>query len=143
MGVTWGSVVESNKNMYIAEELPLLTVLATQNRIYFREGVTELIAVIPPAIYEGNALATAVAQALTTAGSTVYTAAYTASATTLGSIAITPPVTIASRATLSEWAGQKLTRTLLYDASDVLARNTQTVKARWHLAVALATEKSA
>ena len=48
MGVTWGSVVESNKNMYIAEELPLLTVLATQNRIYFREGVTELIAVIHP-----------------------------------------------------------------------------------------------
>ena len=65
MGVTWGSVVESNKNMYVAEELPFLTVLATQNRIYFREGVTELIAVIPPAIYDGNALAAAVAQALT------------------------------------------------------------------------------
>jgi hypothetical protein len=120
MGVTWGSVVESNKNMYIAEELPLLTVLATQNRIYFREGVTELIAVIPPAIYDGPTLATRVAEALSTAGSTVYTAAYTASATTLGSIAITPPVTIASRASLSEWAGQKLTRTRLYDASDVL-----------------------
>jgi hypothetical protein len=120
MGVTWGSVVESNKNMYVAEELPLLTVMATQNRIYFREGVTELIAVIPPAIYDGNALATAVAQALTAAGSTVYTAAYTASTT--GSIAITPAITIASRVTLlsGEWAGQKLTKTLLYDASDVL-----------------------
>jgi hypothetical protein len=82
MGVTWGSVVESNKNMYIAEELPLLTVMPTQNRIYFREGVTELIAVIPPAIYDGPTLATRVAEALTTAGSTVYTAAYTASATT-------------------------------------------------------------
>jgi len=105
MGVTWGSVVESNKNMYIAEELPFLTVLATQNRIYFREGLTELIAVIPAAIYDGNALATAVAQALTAAGSTVYTAAYTASTT--GSIAITPAITIASRVTLltGEWAG--------------------------------------
>ncbi len=114
MGVTWGSVVESNKNMYVAEELPFLTVLATQNRIYFREGVTELIAVIPPAIYDGPTLATRVAEALTG----FY---HTASTTTLGSIAITPAITIASRVTLlTGWAGQKLTKTLLYDASDVL-----------------------
>jgi hypothetical protein len=96
--------------------------MPTQNRIYFREGVTELIAVIPPAIYDGPTLATRVAEALTAAGSTVYAAAYTASTRLLGSIAITPAVTIASRATLlsGEWAGQKLTKTLLYDASDVL-----------------------
>ena len=64
MGVTFGSVVESNRNIYVSEELPLLSVLSQSARIYFREGGTELIATIAPAIYDGPALATAIAAAL-------------------------------------------------------------------------------
>jgi hypothetical protein len=104
--------------------LPLLTVLSQTDRIYFKEGETELIATIQPAIYDGPTLATAIAAALSAVSpSTVYGATYTASQTTLGSITLTPPVFIASRATLvaaKSWAGQTLAPTGLQDASDLL-----------------------
>ena len=128
MGVTFGSVVESNRNIYVSEELPLLTVLAQSGRVYFREATTELIATIAPAIYDGPSLATALAAALSAASpSTVYSTAYTASGTTLGTIAITPPVFIASRATVvaaKSWAGQTLAPSGLQDASDLLGTTT-------------------
>jgi hypothetical protein len=130
MGVTFGSVVESNRNIYVSEELPLLTVLAQSGRVYFREGATELIATIAPAIYDGPTLATALAAALSAASpSTVYSAAYTAapSGASLGTIAITPPVFIASRATVvaaKSWAGQTLAPNGLQDASDLLGTTT-------------------
>jgi hypothetical protein len=127
MGVDFGTVVETNQNLFVSEELPLLTVLSQNDRVYFREGSTERIATIAPAIYDGPTLATALAAALTSASSTVYSATYTASQTTLGSIVITPAVFIASRATLvaaKSWAGQTLAPTGLRDASDLLGTKT-------------------
>ena len=140
MGVTFGSVVESNRNIYVSEELPLLTVLAQSGRVYFREGATELIATISPAIYDGPSLATAVAAALSAASpSTVYGATYTASATTLGTIAITPALFIASRATLAaakSWVGA-LQPSGLQDASDLLGTTTADSQGTLHLSHAI------
>ena len=140
MGVTFGSIVESNRNIYVSEELPLLTVLAQSGRVYFREGTTELIATIAPAIYDGPTLATALAAALSAASpSTVYSAAYTASATSLGTITITPALFIASRATLAaakSWVGA-LQPSGLQDASDLRGTTTADSQGTLHLSHAI------
>ena len=124
MPVSWGTITETNKFTYVAEELPLLTVLATASKVYLREtidGVTsDRIAVIPPAIYDGLNLAIA----LTSSLGADYTVAYTAVANQLGTLTITSANTwlILSRASLlrDQFNGATLSKSNLQDASDIL-----------------------
>lgn len=135
MPVTWGTVTPYNKYVYVAEELLLLTVLATANKMYLRKtsgGVTtDRIVTIPAAVYDGPGLATALTTAMT-AGTSVYTAAYSTVARTLGQISIAGVTswTILSRATLlhdGAFNGSQLTKSALGDASDVLGSVTADV----------------
>jgi len=130
MPVTWGTVTPYNRYVYVAEELLLLTVLATANKMYLRETsggvVTDRIVTIPAAVYDGPTLATALATAMT-AGTSVYTATYSTLAGTLGQISIAATGitswTILSRATLLHdgvFNGSTLAKSALGDASDVL-----------------------
>ena len=122
MPVSWGTITETNKYFYIAEELPFLTVLASASKVYLREtinGVTsDRIAVIAPAIYDGPNLATA----LTTALGAGYTVAYTAVANELGMLTITSANTwlIVSRASLLRGTFNGAVLSNLQDASDIL-----------------------
>jgi len=122
MPVSWGTITETNKYFYIAEELPFLTVLASASKVYLREtinGVTsDRIAVIAPAIYDGPNLATA----LTTALGAGYTVAYTAVANELGTLTITSANTwlIVSRASLLRGTFNGAVLSNLQDASDIL-----------------------
>jgi len=125
MPVSWGTITATNKFMYVAEELPLLTVLATAGKVYLREtinGVTsDRIAVVAPAIYDGLNLAVA----LTTALGSGYSVAYTAVANELGTLTITSANTwlILSRASLlrdGKFGGATLSKSNLQDASDIL-----------------------
>jgi hypothetical protein len=111
--------------MYIAEELPFLTVLPTTGKVYLREtiaGVTsDTLVTIQPAIYDGVNLAAALATALG-AG---YAVAYTAVASQLGTLTITTANTwvILSRATLlrdGKFGGSIVQKSGLQDASDIL-----------------------
>ena len=125
MPVTWGTVTTTDKFMYIAEELPFLTVLATASKVYLREtinGVTsDRIATIAPAMYDGLNLAAAMGTALG-AG---YSVAYAAVANQLGTLTITTANTwlILSRASLlrdGKFGGAILSNSNLQDASDIL-----------------------
>jgi hypothetical protein len=66
------TIHENNKYLYVAEQLPLLTVQASMNKIYVLEEIgtaqTWRIVAIPPAIYGGANFATAAATALNSAG---------------------------------------------------------------------------
>ena len=125
MPVSWGTIVETNRFMYIAEELPFLTVLPTASKVYLREtinGVTsDRIATIAPAMYDGLNLAAAMGTALG-AG---YSVAYAAVANQLGTLTITTANTwlILSRASLlrdGKFGGATLSNSNLQDASDIL-----------------------
>jgi hypothetical protein len=79
------TIHENNKYLYVAEELPFLTVQATTNKIYVLEEIgtvqTWRIVLIPPSIYGGAHFATAVALALNGSGKALsgsYTAAFNA-----------------------------------------------------------------
>ena len=125
MPVTWGGITSNNKYLYVAEELPFLTVLPTAGNVYLREtiaGVTsDRLVTIQPAIYDGVNLAAALATALG-AG---YAVAYTAVASQLGTLTITTANTwvILSRATLlrdGKFGGSIVQKSSLQDASDIL-----------------------
>ena len=125
MPVTWGGITANNQYMYIAEELPLLTVLPTAGKVYLREtinGVTsDRLVTIPPAIYDGASLATAMATALGTG----YSVTYAPVASQLGTLTITTANNwvILSRATLlrdGKFGGSILQKSGLQDASDIL-----------------------
>jgi hypothetical protein len=129
MPVTFGTITETNKYFYIAEELPFLTVLPTAGKVYLRETISGTtlwrIVVIPPAIYDGPALATA----MTTALGAGYTVAYTAVASTLGNLTITTAntYTILSRASMLRdnlFNGSLIPKYDLQDASDILGTTT-------------------
>ena len=67
MPVSWGTIVETNKYMYVAEEMPAFTVLPTQAKVYLRENgvdrvVTLAASIVPPD--NGQGLAQALATAL-------------------------------------------------------------------------------
>ena len=89
---SWGTTTSHNQNVYVAEELPLLTVLSSARKIYLSEQsvsngpVTERVVNLTPAIYDGPGLAAHLASALT-AGAATYSASYTAVAGTQGTIA--------------------------------------------------------
>ncbi len=64
MPCTWTTIHAQNKYIYLTEQLALLTVLPSANKLYLTEtsssGVaTQRIVTVPAAIYDGNALATA------------------------------------------------------------------------------------
>jgi len=128
MPVTWGTITDTNKYLYIAEEMPAFTVLPTQTKVYLRENGVERVltlaaSIVPPD--DGPGLAQALANALG-AG---YTTSFTAVAGTLGSITITSAISwvILSRAsllTLSTFAGSQLAHSNLQDASDILGTTT-------------------
>ncbi len=64
MPCSWTTIHAQNKYIYVTEQLLLLTVLASANKIYLTETsgsgvVTQKIVTIPAAIYDGNALASA------------------------------------------------------------------------------------
>ena len=129
MPVTWGGITANNQYMYIAEELPLLTVLPTAGKVYLREtinGVTsDRLVTIPPAIYDGASLATAMATALGTG----YSVTYAPVASQLGTLTITTANNwvILSRATLlrdGKFGGSILQKSGLQDASDILGTTT-------------------
>ena len=88
-----------NQYLYIAEELPSLTVLATATKVYLKETISGTtlwrILTIPPAVYDGPGLA----QALATALGAGYTTAFVAGGA-LGTVTITTAntYTILSRA---------------------------------------------
>ena len=91
MPVSWGTVTDTNQNLYITEELPLLTVLNGAHKVYLKEvaldgTVSERIASIAPAVYDGPTLATALAAALTQ-GAVTYSCTH--SGTGLGTITMT------------------------------------------------------
>ena len=128
MQVIWGTVTGTNQFMYVAEELPLLTVLTSCSKVYLEEtiggGATQRIATIAPGVYDGPGFATALANALTTASAT-YTVSHGAVAGTLGQLAVssTVPFFFASRAHLlqrSTWAGQALVHANLQQAADLM-----------------------
>ena len=128
MPVTWGTITDTNKYMYIAEEMPAFTVLPTQTKVYLRENGVERVltlaaSIVPPD--DGPGLA----QALATALGAGYTTSFTAVAGTLGSITITSAISwvILSRASLlqlSTFAGSQLVHSNLQDASDILGTTT-------------------
>tara|TARA_Y100001968_G_C19435580_1_gene759469 strand:- start:1323 stop:2369 length:1047 start_codon:yes stop_codon:yes gene_type:complete len=131
MPVSWGSVTEHNRYMYVAEEQSLLTVTATATRVYLRETlsgvVSERIATLAPAVYDGLGLATQLQTALSVPNGPQYAATYTSSQTSLGTIALAATavdtIEIMSREfllTQSSWAGTTLVKHDLQDASDVL-----------------------
>ena len=130
MPVTWGTITDHNKYLYVAEELPFLTVLTTAGKVYLREtiaGVTgDRIVVIPPAIYDGLNLAAA----LSTALGANYSVSHTAVAGTLGTLTLTTTndsFTVLSRATLlrdGAFGGSSLIKSSLQDASDILGTTT-------------------
>ena len=67
MPVTWGTITDTNKYMYIAEEMTAFTVLPTQTKVYLRENGVERVltlaaSIVPP--YDGPGLAQALATAL-------------------------------------------------------------------------------
>jgi hypothetical protein len=125
MANTWGTITANNQFMYLAEELPLVTVLPTATKIYLREtdnGITtDRIVVIPPAIYDGATFSTALATALGPAYATTYVAL-----PPNGRVDITSTITtwtILSRASLlrdGTFNGSKLLKSSLEDASDLL-----------------------
>ena len=128
---SFGSITEHNRNVYVAEELVLLTVLPSATKIYITEMdaagvVTERIATLTAGVHDGPSLATALATAMTTATST-YSTSYSANAG-MGVIGISVSGTstafsIVSRAYLlgiDTWAGLPLAKSQLEDASDVL-----------------------
>ena len=128
MQVIWGTVTASNRYLYVAEELPLLTVLTSCSKVYIEETIngvaTQRIATIATGVYDGAGFSTALANALTTANAT-YTVSYSAVAGTLGQLAITStvPFFLASRAHLmlqTTWAGQALVHANLQQAADLM-----------------------
>lgn len=135
----WGTITETNQHMYVTEQLPLLTVLASANRIYLLEtsGQTAAysIVVLASAIYSGASLATEIQTKLNSASQVgaTYSVTYTASNSTLGTLQITTNATsfsIASRAELiglSTWGSTTLSHSALADASDVLGTLTTSV----------------
>ena len=112
MPVTWGTITETNKFVYLAEEMPAFTVLPTQTKVYLRENGVDRVVTLAASIFppdDGPGLA----QALATALGVGYTTAFTAVAGTLGSITITSAISwvILSRASLlqlSTFAGFQL-----------------------------------
>ena len=135
--VTWGTITATNNQMYVTEELPFFTVLASADKVYLTEdligGSQQRVVTMTPAVYDGNGLAAHLSSVLST-GTHTYTATYNASATSPGTIDITvnPAITfhIASRASLlaaSSWNGAPLVKTALEDASDVLGTVSATV----------------
>ena len=128
MPVSWGSIVETNRFMYIAEEMPVFTVLPTQAKVYLRENGTDRVLtiaanIVPPD--DGPGLAQALAIALG-AG---YTTSFAAGAGTLGTISVASatPFVILSRASLlqlSTFAGSPLVHSNLQDANDILGTTT-------------------
>ena len=125
MPVSWGTVTETNRHIYVAEEAPFYTVLATAQKVYLTETIagttTQRVATIPVAMYDGPALAVALASALG-AG---YSASFAAGVITVSFASGT--FQIASRVMLlaaKTWSGQPLVYSALEDASDVLGTTT-------------------
>ncbi len=136
---SWGTITTHNQSVYVAEELPLLTVLSSARKVYLSEQsvsngpVTERVVNLTPAIYDGPGLAAHLASALT-AGAATYSASYTAVPGTQGTIALSvtgiTAFSISSRASLlslGTWASATLSKSQLEDASDVLGTVTTTV----------------
>ena len=67
MQVIWGTITATNQYLYVAEELPLLTVLNSCNKVYLEElivgVVTQRVATLASAVYDGASFATALAAA--------------------------------------------------------------------------------
>ena len=128
MPITWGSITDYNKFLYVAEEMPAFTILPTQAKVYLRENGIDRVAtlaasIVPP--YNGQGLA----QALATALGAGYTTSFTAAAGTLGTISIASatPFVILSRASLLQlptFAGSPLVHSNLQDASNILGTTT-------------------
>ncbi len=139
MPCTWTTIHAQNKYIYLTEQLALLTVLPSANKLYLTEtsssGVaTQRIVNVPAAIYDGLALAVALSTALTSGGTT-YTATWSAGSGGLGQIVLTASgiasFSIAARKelqALTQWGGQAITPTNLRDMCDVLAVLTQSVQ---------------
>ena len=59
MPITWPTIHHQNRYLYVTEELPLLTVMGTANKLYLTEGAAYRIVTIPVFAYDGIGLATA------------------------------------------------------------------------------------
>ncbi len=84
MFVSRGTVKSTNQYMYVAEELPLLTVPLAARKVHLMEQaadatVTQRVVELAPAVYDGPSLASQLASALSQ-GSSVYTCTYSANA---------------------------------------------------------------
>jgi len=152
MPVSWGTITDTNKNMYVAEELPLLTVLNGAHKVYLNEldanGVNERVVSLSPAVYDGPTLATELAAKLSHSAAT-YSCVYSASGG-LGSIAVTATgiwsFSILSRSYMMDipsFAGSAVVNTMLEDASDVLGTLTTVSTGALNLGHGLAYRKIA
>ena len=70
--------------------LSLLTVLAGIDKVYVQEGSTYRVITIPPAVYDGASLATALQTQLNT-GSSGWTVSFASGTITLGTLTVTGP----------------------------------------------------
>ena len=125
MPVTWGTITQTNRYVYVAEEAPFLTVFDTATKVYFREAGQELIATLSPAMYDGPNLAAQLQSERNQAGTATYTCVWSSPLGGLGQIAVGSStaiefVTRKQLLGLSSFAGQILTPSNLQDASDVL-----------------------
>ena len=88
MPVAWDTIGVGNQYLHVTEMLSLMTVMTGIDKVYVEDGGAYRVVTIPPAIYDGAGLATALQTALNS-GSSGWTVTYTLSATTLGTLTVT------------------------------------------------------